>query len=226
MRGGQILSLYESEFFKFKGVLGYEIDGIYASDNGKFLTADGNLTTLAGLKADYEKNGVKIQSGVTLENYLGLKDQNLMTDFSTLDHNTKLGINALKLKVDASQKLDSKTFLTGSAQFVGTKIGSQIILTTGIIKGNTSLALRYQDTSKAIPIGNHLQNVNLLQNRDNRDGLSLIGAHNFSAKEGKVTGTISGYGGLSTSTVTPQFYGGATLKVNLNPPKKKAIKPK
>lgn len=221
IKGGQILRLYETEFFQFKGIIGYELEGFVATYDQGFLTGDGNFTTLLGVVADYEKKGLKIHSSLTLDNNIGLKDQNLMNDFSAYDKNLKLGFNALRFKTDVSKQLNSNTALTGSAQFTGTRVGSQLILTTGIIHKKTSVNLSYQGGMKSLPIGNHLQNVNLLQNMNNSDGLRLGVTQNFSNRNGKFSGQLSGFGGLSTKTQTPQVFFGGGLKLNLNNEKKR-----
>lgn len=221
IKGGQILRLYETEFFQFKGIIGYELEGFVATYEPGFLTGDGNFTTLLGVMADYEKRGLKVHSSLTLENNIGLKNQNLMNDFSAYDKNLQLGFNALRFKTDITKQLNSNTALTGNAQFTGTRVGSQLILTTGIIHKNTSVNMTYQGGMKSLPIGNHLQNVNLLQNMNNSDGFRLGVTQNFSNRNGKFSGQVSGYGGLSTSTPTPTPFFGAGVKLNLNNGKKR-----
>jgi hypothetical protein len=117
--------------------------------------------------------------------------------------------------------MNPNTMFTGSAQFVGSRVGSHLILTTGIIHKNTSVNLSYSQGVRAMPIGNHLQNVNLLQNMNNTDGLRLGVSQNFSNRNGTFSGSIGGYGGLSTQTTTPQLNGGATLKINLGTGRKR-----
>lgn len=88
VKGGQIISLFETEQFKFMGLLGYELQAFSgARSDGSFLSADGNLATYAGVLAEYQKNGLLISGGMRLETNVGLKDQNLMTDFSALPKN-------------------------------------------------------------------------------------------------------------------------------------------
>jgi hypothetical protein len=221
IKGGQIIRLYETEFFQFKGIIGYELDGFVANYEKGFLSGDGNFTTLAGVMADYEKKGLKVHSSLTLENNIGLKNQHLMNDFGAYDKNMQMGFNALKFKTDVTKQLNNKTALTGSAQFTGTKVGSQLIFSTGIIHKNTSVNLSYQGGMKSMPIGNHLQNVNLLQNMNNSDGFRLGVTQNFSNRSGKFSGQVSGFGGMSTSTPTPNYFFGGGVKLNLNNGKKR-----
>jgi hypothetical protein len=102
-----------------------------------------------------------------------------------------------------------------------TRVGGRVFLSTGIIHNNTTIMASYQGGVKPIPIGNTLQNVNLLQNFNNMDGFRLSASQNFSNKKGNFSGTVSGYGGISTSTVKPMPNFGASLKVNLGGQKRK-----
>jgi hypothetical protein len=210
IRAGRILEVYSTDFFQFKGILGYEVDGFYSSHKNDFLTADGNFTTLVKLISEYKNKGTNIHLALGLENNIGLKDQGLMTDFSTLGGNLQLGFNALKLTTNLTQELNSQTKLTGEAQFTGTRVGSHILLTTGVVHKNTTLQLAYSSGLKSIPIGNYLQNTNLLLNRNNPDGLRLGVTQRFPQ------GSVSAHGGINPGREKNQFFGGAAIKVDLN----------
>ena len=105
------------------------------------------------------------------------------------------------------------------------RVGGYVVLSTGIITGNTSIMASYQGGVKAVPIGNSLQQVNLLQNFNNMDGFRITAGHNFSNKSGTFSGNVSGYAGVSTSTPKGSPIGGVSLKANING-KKKTEKPK
>jgi hypothetical protein len=221
MKGGQIFHVYQSDHFQFKGVIGYELEGIM-SNAGASLTGDGNFTTLMGVIADYNKNGTRIHTALTYETNFGLRNQNLMTDLSTIPKNVNpMSFNAISLDVNLSKEINPKTTFVTNNNTTFTRLGGRVFLSTGIIHGNTSVMTSYQSGVKSLPIGNTLQNVNLLQNYNNMDGFLLTAGHNFTTKKGTFSGNISGYGGVSTSTSTPQFMGGASLKLNINGKKKR-----
>lgn len=221
MKGGQIFHVYQTEHFQFKGVIGYELEAIM-SNAGEAYTGDGNFTTLMGVVADYNKNGTKIHTSLTYETNFGLRNQNLMTDLSTIPKNVNpMSFNAISLDANLSKQIGPKTSFVTNNNVTFTRVGGRVFLSTGIIHGNTSIMASYQGGVKALPIGNSLQNVNLLQNYNNMDGFRLTAGHNFTTKKGTFSGNISGYGGFSTSTETPQFMGGASLKLNINGNKKR-----
>ncbi len=217
MKGGKIFHIYQSENFQFKGVIGYELEGYGSRYDQGFLTADGNLSTFLGLVADYNKNGTSIHTSLTYEMNAGFKNQNLMTDLSTLPKNVNpLGFNALSTDLNIQHKINDQNTFVSNNNLTMTRVGGRVFLSTGIIHNNTTLMASYQGGVKPLPIGNTLQSVNLLQNFNNMDGFRLSAAQNFSNKKGSLSGTISGYGGISTSTVKPLPMAGATLKLNLN----------
>jgi hypothetical protein len=145
-----------------------------------------------------------------------------MTDLSSLPKNLNpIGFNAISLDANATQKLGSKTSLVTNNKITMTRVGGRVLLSTGIIHNNTSLMASYQGGVTPLPIGNTLQNVNLLQNFNNMDGFRLSASQNFSSKKGNLSGTVSGYGGISTSTVKPLPMAGASLKLNLDGKKKR-----
>jgi hypothetical protein len=227
IKGGQILNLYQTEHFQFKGFIGYELEGFAAFyKEGGLLTADGNLAVFSGVMAEYQKNNTALYGGVSLETNVTLKDQNLMTDFSALPKNiAPFNFNALKVDAGLQQKLNDKmTFVTNN-QLLISRVGNRVILSTGIIHQNTSLMLSYQGGMKSLNIGNSLQSVNLLQNFNQTDGVRLTVGQNFSNRSGSLSGNFSAYGGLSTTTPTVQPFGGASLKLNINGGKNKGRSP-
>jgi hypothetical protein len=221
IKGGQIFHVYQTEHFQFKGIIGYEFDGFLAS-SARGPTGDANFATLMGVAADYNKNKTSVHLGLNYEANIALRNQNLMTDLSSLPKNLNpIGFNAISLDANATQKLGSKTSLVTNNKITMTRVGGRVLLSTGIIHNNTSLMASYQGGVTPLPIGNTLQNVNLLQNFNNMDGFRLSASQNFSSKKGNLSGTVSGYGGISTSTVKPLPMAGASLKLNLDGKKKR-----
>jgi hypothetical protein len=221
MKGGQIFHIYQTEHFQFKGVIGYEFGG-FLSTSGRGSTGDANLASLMGVAADYNKEKTAVHLGLNYEANIAIKNQNLMTDLSALPKNLNpVAFNAVSLDAKASQKLNSKTSLVTNNKITMTRVGGRVLLSTGVILNNTTLMASYQGGFTALPIGNTLQNVNLLQNFNNMDGFRLNASQNFSSKRGNLSGTVSGYGGISTSTLTPLPIAGASLKLNLSKKKRK-----
>jgi hypothetical protein len=222
MKGGQIFHVYQSEHFQFKGIIGYEFDGFVATYDQGFLSADANFTTLMGVVGDYNKNGTSVHLGVTYEANIALRNQNLMTDFSSIPKNVNpLGFNALSIDANISHKINPNTTFVSNNNLTMTRVGGRVLLSTGIIHNNTTFMASYQSGVKPIAMGNSLQNVNLLQNFNNMDGFRLSASQSFTNKKGNLSGSISGYGGISTSTVKPIPMAGASLKLNLGGSKKR-----
>lgn len=225
MKGGQIFHVYQSENIQFKGVIGYELEGFMATNDQGFAGADGNFSTFLGVVADYNKKGTSIHTALTYETNLGLRNQNLMTDLSKIPTNVNpISFNAISLDANLTQKLGPKTSFVSQNNFTMTRVGGRVLLSTGIIHHNTSIMASYQGGFKPLPIGNTLQNVNLLQNFNNMDGLRLTATQNFTNKKGNLSGSISAYGGISTSTTNVQPIFGTSLKLNLGGSKKKPRK--
>jgi hypothetical protein len=222
MRGGKIFHIYQTQFFQFKGLLGYEAEAFVALEsNGNFLTADGNFSTFAGVMADYQKNGTAFYAGAKIETNLGLRNQNLMTDFSTLPSNIQpFSFNAIRFDAGFKQKIGDNMNLVSDNNYVLSRVGSRIMLSTGVIKNNTSVMLHYQNGVKALPLGNSLQEVNLLQNMNYKDGIRLQVNQSFSLPRRGISGQVSGFAGLNqyTNYTTPMF--GGTLKINFRPRKR------
>ena len=217
MKGGEIFHVYQSEHFQFKGVIGYELEGFASTYNNQFLTGDGNFTTLMGVIADYQNKGTVIHTALTYESTIGLRNQNLMTDFKSLPTNLNpMNFNALSLDANLIQKINDKTTFVTNNNFSLTRVGGRVLLSTGLIHKNTSIMASYQGGVRPLKIGNTLQDVNLLQNFNNMDGFRLSATQSFTNKNGSLSGSISGYGGISTSTVSPMPMAGASLKINLN----------
>jgi hypothetical protein len=222
MKGGQIFHVYQSEHFQFKGIIGYELDGFVAKYDQGLLTGDANFATLLGVIANYNKNGTAVHLGLTYETNVTLRNQNLMTDISSLPSNINpIGFNALSLDANLTHKINSNTTFVTNNNLTMTRVGGRVVLSTGIIHNNTTIMASYQRGVKPLPIGNTLQTVNLLQNFNNMDGFRLSASQNFSNKKGNFSGTVSGYGGISTSTIKPMPMAGATLKLNLGGTKRK-----
>jgi hypothetical protein len=225
MKGGQIFHVYQTEYFQFKGIIGYELEAFGTNAEGLF-SGDGNFTTLMGVIADYNKKGLKVHTGLKVESNLGLRDQGLMTDFRTIPTNLNpISFNAVSLDVNLSQQITPKTSFVTNNNITMSRVGGYVVLSTGIITGNTSIMASYQGGVKALPIGNSLQQVNLLQNYNNMDGFRITAGHNFSNKSGTFSGNVSGYAGVSTSTPKGSPIGGVSLKANISG-KKKTEKPK
>jgi hypothetical protein len=217
MKGGQILQVYQTERFQFKGLIGYELDGFVMNDGESFSSGDAHLATFVGLIAEYNHKGSHIQSTLKLENQLGLRDQNLMTDFSQMKNNINpASFNALSLEVNASQSIGPQTTLITNNSLALTRVGGQVILSTGLIHQDTSVLLSYRQGVKALPIGNSLQEVNLLKSYNNLDEVRLSVGKNFSNRKGNLSGQVSGWGSVSTDSPQPQLMGGAGVKINLN----------
>lgn len=222
MKGGQIFHVYQTDHFQFKGVIGYEFEAFTAPNAIGEFTADANFATLMGVVAEYNKNGTKIETAFTVETNIGMRNQNLMNDFSTIPSNVSPArFNALSLDTKFTKKInDNNTFVTDTSLAM-TNVGGRVFLSTGIIHNNTTIMASYQGGMKSIPIGNSLQNINLLQNFNSMDGFRLSASQNFSNKKGNLSGSVSGWGGFSTSTPQMTPMGGASLKINLGGKRKR-----
>jgi hypothetical protein len=214
MKGGQIFHIYETDNFKFKGLLGYEFEAFGATENdGSFLSADGQLSTFMGLITDYNNKGTSIKTTLKWEGNVAMKDQNLMTDFSTLPRNINpVALNAASLQVNTSHRVSPQTTLLTDNKIIMSRVGSRLLLSTGVLQNNSSVMLSYQGGMKPIQISG----VNFLQNLNGPDGLRLSVGHHFSNRQGTLSGNVSGWGGMSVETPQRQYFGGATLKMNLN----------
>lgn len=222
IKGGQIFHVYQSEHFQFKGIIGYEFEQFVAVSDQGFLTGDANFATMMGVVADYNKNGTSVQVGITYEANIAMKNQNLMTDFSSIPKNINpLAFNALSVDANIKHVIDKKNTFVSNNNLTMTRVGGRVFLSTGIIHNNTILMASYQGGVKPFNVGNTLQNVNLLQNFNNMDGFRLSATQNFSNKKGNFSGSVSGYGGISTSTLKPMPSAGVSLKLNLNGKKKR-----
>lgn len=227
IKGGQIFHVYQSEKIQFKGVIGYELDGYVSKYDQGLLSADGNFATFLGVVADYKKNGTTVHTALNYEMNVGLRNQNLMNDFSKLSSNVNpLNFNAVSLDLNVSHKLNEKTSLFSNNNMTMTRVGGRVLLSTGIIHKNTSIMASYQGGVKPLNIGNTLQTVNLLQNFNNMDGFRLTATHKFSNQKGNFSGSVSGHGGISTSTSTPMPVFGAGATINLGGKKRKPAESK
>lgn len=219
MRGGKIFHIYQTNFFQFKGLIGYELEAMSAGDDDRrFLTADGNLSTFAGVMAEYQKNGTALYGGIKLETNVGLKNQNLMTDVSALPGNIQpFGFNAVSVDFGATQKLSENVTWRTDNNYVLSRVGSRVILSTGVVMSNTSIMLNYQGGVRSLPLRHSLEQVNLLQNMNGQDGLRLQVSQKVDFPRAGLKGTVAGYVGTPTSGPYRQPFFGATLKLNFRP---------
>ncbi len=219
MRGGKIFHIYQTNFFQFKGLIGYELEAMSAGDDDRrFLTADGNLSTFAGVMAEYEKNGTALYGGIKLETNVGLKNQNLMTDTSALAGNIQpFGFNAVSVDFGATQKLSENLTWRTDNNYVLSRVGARVILSTGVVMSNTSIMLNYQSGVRPLPLRHSLEQVNLLQNMNGQDGLRLQVSQKVDFPRAGLKGTVAGYVGTPTSGDHRQPFFGASLKLNFRP---------
>ena len=150
-----------------------------------------------------------------------------MTDFSKLPSNiSPMTFNAVSVDANLTKKMNDKTTFVTNNNITLTRVGGRVMLSTGLIHNQTSIIASYQGGIKSIPIGNTLQEINLLQNFNNTDGVRLTTTQSFKMKKGAFSGTVSEYGGASTTTPKPKPVAGVSLKVNLSVPKIKTVKPR
>ncbi len=222
LAGAKIFHLIESPQFKFAGAVGYSFDAFTAinKESGVVNTADGNFETFAQVFAEYQKNNSNIKMAVKLDNTIALKDQNLMTDFSKYPGNIQpFKPNALAVEANFTQKINDKTLVTADGQAVISNMGNRVMLSTGLIRNNTSMNLSYTGGLGSTSLSdNGLKNVNLLQNSLGYDGLKLSAAQNFSNSKRTFTGTIGGFIGIANMG---PVYGGGSVKLNIGSGNKK-----
>ena len=220
IRGGHVFHLYQTEFFQFKGLIGYELEGFLATrSNGDFLSADGNFTTFAGLRAEYEKNGNTLYGGLRLETNAAFKDQTLWTDLSELPRNVNpVNFNALSLDLGGSTRLSESLVLRTDNNYVLSRVGSRVMLSTSLIHQNTTYSLSYQGRAASLPLGNSLHSVNLLQNTTGYDGYKFSVGQNFQTRG--IAGNLSGYVGRTNGAEQDKFFFGGSLKINFRSPRR------
>jgi hypothetical protein len=222
LKGGQIIRLIETEYIQLKGLLGYELDGFVGFNQGQFFAGDAHFASFAGLMLEYQKKNTSIQTVLKYEGQAALRDQNLMTDYSTLSSNVRpMAFNALSLQANWQQKLNPYTSLFSHNEVMTSRVGSRVLLSAGIMHNNSSVSVSYQGGARALPIGNSLQHVSLLRNFNQMDGVRLHFAQDFSSRNNKIHGNFNIWGGVSTSTPSPLPMAGGTLRVNLFSPRKK-----
>lgn len=214
IRGGQVFHLYQTEFFQFKGLIGYELEGFAAlTSEGNFLSADGNFTTFAGLMAEYERNGNTLYGGLRLETNAAFNNQTLWTDLSALPSNVNpVNFNALAIDLGGSARLSESLVLRTDNNYVLSRVGSRVMLSTSLIHQNTTYSLSYQGKAGSIPLGNSLQSVNLLQNTSGYDGFKLSVGQNFQSRG--IAGTLNGYVGRTSGAEQDSLFFGGSLKIN------------
>lgn len=217
MTGGKIFHLIESPQFKFGGAVGYNFEAMMVSnkESGVANTADINGETFMQVLAEYQKKNTHISMALKLDTTLAMKDQNLMTDLSALKSNIDpLKPNALKANIDVTQTIDEKTKLTGSAAAILTNMGSQVIVSTGIIKNATSVELKYTAGLGSAGLSkNHIKQTNLLTQTLGFDGTRLSAGQGFQNRSRTIKGQVGGYAGISN---LGQGYGGVSLKLDLS----------
>ncbi len=226
--GGIIHSLYESEFFKFGGILGYQADGVLAV--GEALAGDGNLETFIQAFGEYSKKGTKIRLAGKLDQTIALRDQGYMTDLKkdfTGNINPAL-TNAVGAELNITQKINDKTSVISNTQLMVSRLGNRVVMSSGILHNNSSILVGYQGGVGQMRLGaNAVRSINMYQNSTGLDGFSVTFAQNFKYKN--ISGTASAWvNGIQPSTYrsnTPTIPTvGGTLKINIGT-KKKAKKP-
>jgi len=226
IKGGQIVNLYQTDVIQFKGLIGYEFEAFATkipNESDKELSGDANLAVFLGALAEYNKNGTKVQVGLKFESSVGLKNQTLITDFSTLGKNiSPLNFNAASLDVNVSQRLPNDLLFVSNNNLTYSRVGGRVLLSAGLIKKDTSVMLSYNGTFTPLKLGNSLQEVNLLQNLNGQDGLRLNVGQQFNI--GNFRAMAGGYVNMTTSTPNTQISAGGSLKVNLQSNKKKKKK--
>lgn len=222
MKGGRIHHIYETNYFQFKGLIGYELEALVAMErDSSFLTADGNFSTFAGVMAEYEKNGTGLYAGIKFENTVGLKNQNLMTDFSKLPGNiSPLSFNAVQIDFGASRQLRENLTWQTNNQYTLTRVGARVLLSTGLVRGNSSLMLSYQGSQKPVLLKNSLQEVNLLQNLGHPDGMRLAYAQRFQFPNSGIQGQFGAHVGMGPSSQGNKGFFGGSVKINFRSPRR------
>ncbi len=221
MKGGKIYHVYQSDYFQFKGVIGYEMEG-FVAPGGDGAAVDVNFTTLMGVVADFNKNGTKIHTALTYESNAAFRDQTLWTDMSKIPSNINpMSFNAVSMDANISQKINNKMTIVSNNNFTLTRVGARVLFSTGVITGNTSVMASYEGGVKPFNIGNTLQTMNLLRNVNNTDGLKLSLTQKFSNPRRSFSGSFSAYGGISTGTERIMPSAGTTLKINLGNKKRR-----
>lgn len=223
MKGGKIYHVYQSKHFQFKGLLGYELDGFLARDKKGEAGMDINVRTMVGVAVDYAGENTSIQTKLTVETNPAIVNQPSMYDFTQKWNKiiNPIGFNAASLDVNASQKLSPQTQLVSNNNISFTKVGNRVLFSTGIIHKNTSIMASYQGGFKSFDIGNTLRSVNLTKNFNGLDGFRLSATQQIANRSRSLSGSVSGYVGLGTGAEKVKPVAGATLKMNLNLPKKK-----
>lgn len=226
IKQGIIKNLYETDYFRFAGIVGYNFDAFVSfaptEDGTYFSSADGSFDTFFQVLMEYQKENTNLQVAIKSDHTVGLKNQNIYTDFSTYPKNINpLVTNGVAVDVKLNQKLNPTTSLTASANGVISPMGNRILLSSGILKNNTSVGFSYQGGMGSVRLGNNnIKNINLL-NYMGPDNVSLYVGQQFQTKRGQLSGSFSGSIGLTTKTPTPQPVGNVNLKINIGKPPKR-----
>jgi hypothetical protein len=218
MRGGKIWHFIDSEYFKFQGIIGYEFDGFASFHQGQFYTADVNLKSFVGLMAEYQKKNTNIQFAIRSEQFVGLRDQNLMTDFSTIPTNVNpMSFNAVSLDANLRQKISPEVSLISENNLTLSRVGGRLLFSVGVLTPKSSVMVRYQDGFNGYQLGNNLQNINLTPTLNGRtDGVYVDYNRYFSNRKKTFSGNAGVYvgGGFTSTGMVPNV--GGSLKINLN----------
>lgn len=225
IHGGTIYHLYESEYFKFGGILGYQVDGYLAV--AEVLAGDGNFEGFAQAYAEYSKGNTYIKLAGKLDTTIGLRDQRYMTDLKQdfLGGNvTPFRANAVGVDLNVKQKIGPNTSLVSNNSAMISALGNRIVMSSGILHNNTSVMVGYQGGFGSMRLGNNsVKSVNMLQNSTGVDGMNLTFAQNFQYKS--INGTASAWvQGIKLGPQATTPFVGGTVKMNIGT-KPKAKKP-
>ena len=228
MQGGRVLKLIESSHFKLGGILGYQIEGFVAFGKAPGETsydywsggADGSLDTFLKVYAEYSKGDHQLKMNIRSDFTLGLRDQNLMTDFSTIPTNVNPRVNnGLAIGVQHNYKMAGNKSLQTSADLSVSRLGNWVSISSGVVSPKSSIMLNYQGGAGQMRMpGNSIQAVNLVSNVVGPSRLTAN--YNYNTNVGNHALSVGGFAGiqLTTPQVIPIF--GGSLKLNLANTKK------
>lgn len=208
MRGGRITNLIESSHFKLAGIVGWELSGFAAfddyGDGNTYSSADGNLEGFFQVVNEYNNGAHHAKVILKADTTVGLRDQNLMTDFSKLPSNINpLLVNTVGVSTEYEYRPNSKLGGYAYSDAAISSIGNRVVVSAGLLLNNNfNMGLRYQGGMGDMRIGrNNLKAVNLYQNFGNADGLyfDIAGRSKFNANS-----KFSYFGSVGVSTTTPQ----------------------
>jgi hypothetical protein len=232
MQGGRVLKLIESSHFKLGGILGYQIEGFAAfgkEDAEDPLSywnggADGSLDTFLQVYAEYSKGDHNLKMNIRSDFTAGLRDQNLMTDLSTIPKNVNPFINnGVALGVQHNYNLGGNKSLQTSADLSVSRLGNWVSISTGLVTPKSSIMLNYQGGAGQMRLpGNAIQSVNLVSNVVGPSRLTAN--YNYNTSVGNHTLSVGGFAGIQLTTPQVMPIAGGSLKLNLNTNKKSKVK--